>query len=620
LTQNGKVDKKSLPVPNLSLRQVGSEYVAPVSEVEKALVSIWSEVLGIDTVKIGVHDNFFGLGGDSIVSIQLIARARNTGIHFTVKDIFSSPTVAKLALALRSNKEGYTSGLVSIKPFQEEVIGDIPLTPIQSWFFEKNLSNKNHYNQAFMLLVDLNSINPLFLKKSIEFILLHHDALRCKYERVNGNTHINWKQINLGSSQESISSVWSEIDLSSIADEELASVINNYSTNLQTSLNIEIGTLVKAALLNCGTYRPARLLIVIHHLVVDGVSWRILFEDLESSYKSLEKGCSIPSIPKTHSYQQWSNALLEYAKSGVIKEQVPYWTEIEEGAKRVMLPKDFDEEAKRNSNASGYKDICVSLSEEETQSLLQRVPKAYRTEINDILLTALALAIGDWTGKYEVSLSLEGHGREDIGLGIDTSRTIGWFTTVFPVYLNVSSASKRYNENNTSTSDIDLGEAIKTVKEELRRIPNKGIGYGVLSYLSGDSNKEDKTISHFRPSISFNYLGQWDNTLQKECAFTFASEFCGESVSKENKDSYILNINSEIRRGSFGVSFSYSGACYRRQTIENIGGFFIERLKQIIKHCTSEGVHGYTISDFKAIDLSPNKLSKRIRTIEEAQK
>ena len=464
-----------------------------------------------------------------------------------------------------------------------------------------------------MLLVS-SSTNLLLLKKSVEFLLSYHDILRCRYNRYekiggddssnndnnsNKSASICWNQMNLGVVTDSISSIWHDVDLSNTVDSELADTIEKHSNKAQVSLNIEYGPIVKVVLFNCGTARPARLLIVIHHLAVDGVSWRILLEDLERVYKNLEEGFDLASIAKTyiktHSYKQWSNALLEYAKSSEVEKQISYWKEIEEGCRAITLPQDFekqrtDDDIDRDNDL--YQSVFLSLNEAETLSLLQSVPKAYRTEINDILLTALTLAVGDWTGKYKVSLSLEGHGREDIGFDIDTSRTVGWFTTIFPVYLDVSSSTREHDSS--SITDIDLDNAIKTIKEELRRVPNKGIGYGVLAYLRDDLSDKGNVNTHLHPSINFNYLGQWDNVLQKEGLFTFASESSGESISSENKDSYLLNINSEVKQGSFGISFGYNSSCYSQETIEKVGNLFIARLRQIIEHCTSEGIYGYT--------------------------
>ena len=339
-----------------------------------------------------------------------------------------------------------------------------------------------------------------------------------------------------------------------------------------------------------------RLLIAIHHLVVDGVSWRILLEDLEQAYQTLKKGKPPSLAAKTHSYQQWAQALTTYAQSQNLHQQVDYWRTVQNDVR--PLPVDF-----KVKSPTGFTSgmIHTSLNPEETTALLQMVPKAYRTQINDILLTALTLAVGDWTKTYELFLDLEGHGREDIIQDIDLSRTIGWFTSIFPVYLKI-------------TNPQDLGEAIKTIKEVLRSIPHKGIGYGILKYLIPNEplSLKDNTL---HPSISFNYLGQWDNTLdQKEKLFTFTSQSSGQSIDLNNLLPHLLSINSEVRQGVLHIFWDYSTGHYKTETINTLAQGFITRLQQLIQHCSQNHNFGYTPSDF---DIKQNQqtLEKRLNLI-----
>ena len=574
LTSNGKIDRKSLPAPDLSLRQVGEEYVAPTTQIEQELCAIWSEVLRIE--KIGIHDNFFRIGGDSIISIQIVAKARQKNIFFAVKDIFNSPTIGGLSLVAKTQED-----LLTLKPEQGLVSGDIPLTPIQHWFFEQQLKNPHHYNQA-TLLQARHQIDASLLSQAFDLLVSHHDVLRCRYHQESSGT---WIQTNL--SQEDLSSLWTVFDLSSVSDQDLASHIEHQATLLHQSLDIEKGPLLKVALFSCGT-RPSRLLIVIHHLAVDGVSWRILFEDFEGVYQSLKEG-KVPSLPKkTHAFQQWGHSLLQYAQSKEIKNQLPYWQNIEDSLN--SLPTDFD---KGPCTGEDVHTLAVSLTQEETTSLLQTVPKAYRTQINDILLTALTLAIGDWTQNYTLSLDLEGHGREeDIIPDMDLSRTIGWFTSVFPVHLSLENPE-------------DLGESIKTIKETLRQIPHKGVGYGILKYLSQDKPLSSSSLN---PSLSFNYLGQWDNTLSQVGPFTPAHESAGNTIASNNTVSHLLNINGEVRENILHVFWSYSTHHYKSETIERVIQSFVNRLKQIIHHCSQEENFGYTLSDFELVKIDQANL------------
>jgi non-ribosomal peptide synthase protein (TIGR01720 family) len=581
LTSNGKIDRKSLPAPDLSLRQVGEDYVAPTTPIEQELCAIWSEVLRIE--KIGIHDNFFRIGGDSIISIQIVAKARQKNIFFAVKDIFNSPTIGGLSLVARAQED-----LLTLKPEQGLVSGDIPLTPIQHRFFEQQLKNPHHYNQV-TLLQARDPIDTSLFSQAFDLLISHHDVLRCRYHQESSGT---WKQTNL--SQEDLSTLWTVVDLSSVSDQDLSSHIEHEATLVHESLDIEKGPLLKVALFNCGS-RPSRLLIVIHHLAVDGVSWRILLEDFEKVYQSLKEG-KVPSLPKkTHSFQQWGHSVVQYAQSEEIKKELPYWRNIEDSLS--LLPVDFN---KGPCTGEDVETLAVSLTQEETTSLLQTVPKAYRTQINDILLTALTLAIGDWTQDYTLSLDLEGHGREeDIIADMDLSRTIGWFTSVFPVHLSLENPE-------------DLGESIKTIKETLREIPHKGVGYGILKYLSSGKPLSSSSVN---PSLSFNYLGQWDNTLSQVGPFTPAYESAGNPIAAHNTVSHLLNINGEVRENILHVFWSYSTHHYKAETIERVTSAFINRLKQLIEHCSQEENFGYTLSDFNLLSLSQLALDKSFGSI-----
>ncbi|MBY0463081.1 MAG: amino acid adenylation domain-containing protein, partial [Alphaproteobacteria bacterium] len=574
LTLNKKMDRKALPAPNLNLRNLGDEYVPPQTPLQEQLRGIWSEVLRIE--RIGIHDNFFRMGGDSIISIQLVSKARSKRIYLAVKDLFNHPTIATLALVAKTQEDARI-----LQPIQESVIGNVPLTPIQHWFFNNHLKAPHHFNQA-VLLRAYQPLDLTLLKHAFSLLLAHHDALRLRYTYQD----IHWTQRCLPPHDESICQ---EIDLSTLPDSEFHLHIEKEASLAQQSLNIQNGPIMKVILFNGrGTQR---LFLVIHHLMIDGVSWRILIEDLETLYDQLVKGKKTSLPPKTHSYQQWGHALIAYAQSEDIQQQIPYWQQIEDSIQ--ALPIDLKHDLENGGVATT---LVVSLSEEETTALLQRVPKAYRTQINDILLTALTLAIGDWTQEYRLSLALEGHGREDIIKDIDLSRTVGWFTSIFPVHLTLENSH-------------DLGEAIKTVKETLRQIPHKGIGYGILSSLTQSALRS--SVRH--PSISFNYLGQWDKFSSQKSLFSFAPEPTGLCVSDQNDLSYPLNINSEVKNGTLILFLTYSQNHYQDQSIEELSHHLGHRLRQLITHCCQEENFGYTPSDFSLVSLTPKDLDSNFR-------
>ena len=302
-----------------------------------------------------------------------------------------------------------------------------------------------------------------------------------------------------------------------LSQEEQQGKILEYIGEAQTGLNIEEGPLLRAVLFNCGE-SGKQLFVVIHHLIVDGVSWRIILEDLNQGYEQLRKGKPIEFSRQTTSYQQWSKQLSEYAQSEELREELSYW---DEALPQEVSPLPIDMAEGENRVASS-EEVSVELNQEETRQLIQKVPKAYRTQINDVLVTALLQAIGDWTGDYGISFNLEGHGREVIGGDIDLSRTVGWFTSVYPVYIHLEEAD-------------DLGKSLKQVKEALRTIPNKGIGYGILRYLTEEGKKS--LGERAEPEIVFNYLGQWESGSSNDHSFQFSEGPTGRSEEGETETS-----------------------------------------------------------------------------------
>jgi amino acid adenylation domain-containing protein/non-ribosomal peptide synthase protein (TIGR01720 family) len=581
MTSNGKIDRKSLPAPNLSVTNIQEQYVAPSNSIQQELTSIWSEVLKIK--QISVHDNFFRIGGDSIISIQLVAKARQRKLYFKAKDVFNYPTIATLSCVIKTQEDE-----VSIKPDQNSVEGIVSLGPIQQWFFQQNFSHKNHYNQSFLLKCQ-SRLSISALTQALTLLVSHHDAFRFKYYQDKPR---EWKQEGSGLIYNPYN-LLTIVDLSKTNDSILEKRIEQKSNRAHLSLDIEKGPLIKAFLFDCGQNRPTRLLIVIHHLVIDSVSWRIVLGDIERFYFQIIHKTSFSLPEKTHSYQQWVKALNEYATSNQLTKEIAYWKKIESLIK--ALPIDFN---KGPSMTAACSTVILSLTKQETFDLLQKIPKAYKTEINDILLTALVLSIGDWTQEYTLSLILEGHGREEIIKDIDLSRTVGWFTSIFPVHLNISKPN-------------DLGEAIKTTKEALRTIPYKGIGYGILRFLRQDV---DFGITD-NPTISFNYQGQWDNSFSHDKLFNFSQESSGNNVSKYNKRPYLIEINAEVIENKLLLHWAYSTNHYLPQTIESISSYFMHRLKQLIHHCSQDKTFGYTSSDFKLAKLTEKTLANKMNIL-----
>jgi amino acid adenylation domain-containing protein/non-ribosomal peptide synthase protein (TIGR01720 family) len=554
LTPNGKVDRRALPGPDGSRPDLDGTFVAPRNRAEVMLAGIWAEVLKLEQV--GVRDNFFELGGDSILSLQIIARANQAGLRLTPKQLFQHQTIAELATV-----PGTTP---TIHAEQGLVTGKVPLTPIQHWFFEQECPESHHWNTA-MLLEVRQALEPTLLALAMQHLLVYHDVLRLRFVRVAAG----WQQFEAAPDQ---TLPFSRVDLSRVSESERGSVIEAAAAQLQTSLSLSDGPLLRVALFDLGAGKPGRLLIVIHHLVFDGVSWRILLEDLQTAYRQLSKTKSVKLPHKTTSFKRWAERLTEHAQSTVVQKELDYWL-AQPWTTSSALPVDFLEGRPHNTMASARR-VSACLSVEETRALLQDVPEVYHTQINDILLTALVQAFSRWTGSQSLLVDLEGHGREEIFEGLDLSRTAGWFTTTFPVLLSLGKPSHPV-------------EGLKSIKEQLRRIPNRGIGYGLLRYLSRDAAIAAKLRGLPQPEVSFNYLGQFDQLFHKTSLFAWTQEASGPAHSPSGSRRHLLSINGSVIEGQLRLTWIYSANLHRRPTIEGLAQAFLEALRSLITHCQS---------------------------------
>ncbi|WP_225840613.1 condensation domain-containing protein, partial [Streptomyces sp. NK08204] len=512
-------------------------------DTERTLAAIWSEILGIDTI--GIHDNFFELGGDSIISIQMIARAKKFGVHLTPRLIFKHQTIAEIAL--------HAGTATQVDAEQGRVVGEVPLTPIEHWFFEKDLPAFDHFNQAELLVTD--GLDPDVLRLALADLIEHHDALRLRCaEGADG-----WRQYLDETVDTGILDVH---DLSGVADESLASVSLDIAEETQQSLDLAKGPLLRAALLERGPTRGQRLLIVVHHLAVDGVSWRILLEDLGSCYERRAAGLA-PLLPaKTTSFRSWAQRLHGFADSAQARTEFAYWAEPKPAGR---LPRDRDGRNDLGSAAS----VVATLGPEETRALLRDVPRAFSTQINDALLTALAHALRDWTGEHETLIGLEGHGREDLFPDVDLSRTVGWFTSVFPVALRLEPGS---------TGPV---ASLDSVREQLARIPNKGVGYGILRHL-GAPDMASVLRRQPTPEVNFNYLGQFTRDLPGIGRYAGPDEPKGHSIGPDGMRWNVLDVTAAVEGDTFGLYISYSTALHDRRTVERLADGVLGHLRELI--------------------------------------
>jgi non-ribosomal peptide synthase protein (TIGR01720 family) len=550
LTPSGKINRKALPAPDQSRPELAAKMVPPRNEVEQTLAEIWQSVLGLE--KVGIYDSFFELGGDSILSIQVVSRASQKGLRLTPKQIFLNQTIAELALVVETAGES--------KAEQGIVTGPVPLTPIQHLLFEQNFSDPHYYNQSALLQMH-DRLNPVALESATRHLIQHHDGLRLRFVKdANG-----WRQFNAGLEG---GTSFTSIDLSWLPGYQQSRTIEEISELLQKTLDLAEGPLVRIVLFELGPEEPQRLLLIFHHLVIDGVSWRVVVEDLQTALDQAQRGIPIVLPQKTTSFKEWATKLKQHARSPEMKEEARLW-QTTQHHNLQPLPVDFP--FGENTEASSTS-ILVELNKAETQALLRDVPAAFHTEINDVLLAALVDALSESTGSRTLLVDLEGHGREEIVPDVDLSRTVGWFTTIYPVLLDVSDAA-------------NAEEMLDAVKQQLRAIPNKGIGYGLLRYMSDDA-EVFKSLP--QAQVNFNYLGQFDQTVGQSSGFSPAPESTGPTRTAEGRRMHLLEINGGISDGELSLAWNYSQNLHHRSTIERMAQRYLESLRSIIEQAQPE--------------------------------
>ena len=581
LSPNGKLDRQALPAPAAEKPKEGASFAAPITVAERELARIWAETLKVD--RVGVQDNFFTLGGDSILAIRVVSRAREAGLKLTPRQLFLHQTVAELAaVATTVAATSVDQGMVS---------GPAPLTPVQRWFFEQEMLNANHFNQA-LLLKAKERLAPFLFEQALAVLLRRHDVLRSRWHREADGS---WRQEMLA--EPAAAPVFQVIDLSGVPEPAQAAAVTEAAAKVQESLDLTLGPVTRMVWFELGA-QPGRLLWVTHHLAVDAVSWRVLLEDLWTLYEQLRSD-QPPSPPaKTTSYKHWAECLERAARTSSLAAEMSYWS-AEVRAKAAAYP--VDEPGARGGPAG---QIELTLGEEETAALLREAPKAYRTRFDEVLLAGLVRALADWSGQREILVDLEGHGREpeclaewlgdESASGIDLSRTVGWFTAIYPVLLQVATKA-------------GPGEDLQGIKEQLRRVPRNGLGYGLLRYGSGNPEASARLKALPAATVLFNYLGQLDGLVGP---LTLAAESAGPTTDPHHRLSHPLIINASVRGGSLRVVWTYDTGSCRRETVEHLSRSFGEALRTLATHCLLPEAGGFTPSDFPLAELTASDLAK----------
>ncbi|HYG62721.1 MAG TPA: amino acid adenylation domain-containing protein, partial [Thermoanaerobaculia bacterium] len=574
LTPNGKVDRAALPVPDGALPS--REHVAPRTRAEEILAGLWAEVLRLP--RVGVHDNFFELGGDSILSLQIVARARRAGLLLSTRQVMEHQTVAELA-SLCSDEAAAGPGAAGSAE-QGSVVGEVPLTPIQRWFFAQRFADLHHFNQA-LLLEPAEPLVPTALERALAAVVEHHDALRLRFHRLRRGGEGGWRQENAAAEPVP---PFHRIDLSGLPAACRPEARERAVALLQTGFDLAAGPLTRLALFDTG-----ELLWAAHHLVVDAVSWRVLLEDLEDAYRQAARGLRPTLPPKTSSFRDWAVRLAAHAVQGAPAHELEHWLAV---ARTAVPPLPVDLQG--GSDVAGAEDaVSFELTEEETGGLLQAVPAVCHSRVDEALLSALVRSLAAWTGSPRLRVDVEGHGRDPLFDDLDLSRTVGWFTSIHPVILEAGGGGP--------------GEALVSVKERLRAVPGRGLGYGLLRYLG---EKETASLLAAAPAaeISFNYLGRLDSG--ESSLFRPSLAPAASTRSPRALRPHRLEVGALVTGGRLRVTLAYGSRVLRRETAERLAAAFAGALDELIRHGRACERQVFTPSDFPKAGLDAGRFAR----------
>ncbi|MFG2132155.1 amino acid adenylation domain-containing protein [Streptomyces sp. NPDC048751] len=596
LMVNGKLDRKALPAPAFT----AAEGRAPATAREELLCTLYAEVLGVE--KVGVDQSFFELGGDSIGSIQLISRARKAGLRFTPRDVFTHKTVEALAAVA-------TEGAAPARRrAPSDGVGGVPLTPIIHWFSEHS-GPVDPFNQAMPLPVPAG-LDTDRVTQVLQTFLDHHDALRLRLTRIEdiGEWTLEVTPPGTVAAAESLY----RVDAAGLDADELRAVTEREFAAAQSRLAPEQGRMVQAVWFDAGADRPGRLLLVIHHLSVDGVSWRILLPEISAALEAAAAGTAFTPEPVGTSFRRWAQQLTAAAGEPDRIRELPLWRSILSGPDPLLTDRPLDPTTDTLATA-GH--LTLRLPADVTEPLLGQVPAAFNAQINDVLLTALAVAVADWRRRQgrgdtsSVLVGLEGHGREEIVEGADLSRTVGWFTSLYPVRLDPGVAGA----DALAPGGEALVTALKAVKEQLRAIPDNGIGFGLLRHLNP---RTAVTLAKFaEPQIGFNYLGRIGGSSDTDAAGEGATDGLGGGADAATPLPYTLTANAVTETHSDGprltATWTWPGGLLAEDDVRQLAEAWFDALRALVDRADRpEGAGGLVPSDLTLVDLTQDEIAR----------
>lgn len=549
LTANGKIDRRELLA--LAGKVVEEKaYIAPITADEQLMVQLWEEIL--DVHPIGIDHNFWELGGDSIKALQLTARLHNYGLSLAVHDLYTYPTIRESAGSLLR---------IHHKAIELPVTGEVGCTPIQHWFFEQNYINRNQWNQSFMLY-SRDHVVSTYIKDVFDVLVVHHDGLRMTVDQQNNRIIQRIRGLDEGPFY-----TLEVFDLR--GQSEVVTTIERLATTLQQSISLTDGPLIRLGLFQ--TDEGDHLLITIHHIAVDGYSWRILLEDMRDGYAQCVNQQAIRLKAKTDSLQAWTSLLTEYAQREDVKSELTYWLQLEKMVGDSLSVRQLNSSPLSCLNRwRDLSSVVVVWDAEESETILRKVHQVSRIEAYDIMLTAFGMTLAEWSGGNHFRVDVEGHGRERISERINVSRTVGWFTSIYPVVLQIAVADSAC-------------EALERTEQMLRRIPYKGFNYGVLRYLSDETIHNEFELKT-EADYNFNYMGQFGREVNNEW-FELSSMPHGDTIGLDNERAYRLEAIAMAANGQLTLRFVYSSHHFSAQSMHRFADLYRTKLRKIVECC-----------------------------------
>ncbi len=592
LTPNGKLDRAALPVP--TVRTAGGR--APRTPVEKLLCRLVGELLRLDSV--GPEDNFFHLGGDSILSIQLVSRARSAGSVITARQVFEQQTLAGLAAVAGSVHDVVDHG-------PDVPVGDVLVTPAIAGLRLRG-GPVDRFNQSALVVAPAGLGLPA-LEAAVRALLDHHDALRLRLTREpTGEWRLAIPPAGTGPV------AVERVDVAGLAGPALRAATTAHSEAAWAAVDPEAGSMLRVVWFDAGPDRAGRLLVVAHHLVVDRVSWQVLLADLAVAWAECAAGREPALPPVGTSFRRWAQHLAELAHEPARVAELPVWTDVLGVPDPLLGDRPLDP---GQDTFAALRWLDRAAPAEVTRPLLTTLPAAYRAGVTDVLLAGLALAVADWRrrgrrpGEAAVVVDLESHGRADVVPGVDLSRTVGWFTSLHPVRLDLA-----------GLEPADAGGAVKRVKEQLRAVPDGGLGFGLLRHLNHDTRAELAGLP--RPQVAFNYLGRFAAADASGAPWTpvadaevlGGADLAGGRPHPETPLSHCLTVTALTEDGPGGprlrVVWSWPRTLLREAEVAELADCYGRALAALAGHAAEAGAGGLTPSDLPLVSLSQQDLER----------